>query len=112
MPRSMFYNVNVPASSKTANILSGDVNEFVPYDATITVYAVTSAVGIRLSMFADADLLIDDKEIPYVGTSLDTSAHFIDQFSVNAGTRLAMTLRETAASGALDVYTAVDVQPE
>jgi len=112
MPKSMFYSPNLTASAKTANILSGDVNEFVPYDASVTVYAVSSAIGVRISMFADSDLLIDDKEIPYIGTSLDTSAHFIDQFSVNAGTRLALTLRETAASGVQDVYTAIDVQPE
>lgn len=112
MPRSMFYNANLSASVKTGNILSGDVNEFVPYDATVTVYAVSSAIGIKLSMFADSDLLIDDKEIPYIGTTLDTSAHFIDQFSVNAGTRLALTLRETAAAATTDVYTAVDIQPE
>ncbi len=112
MPRSMFYNANLAASTKTANILSGDVNEFVPFDATITVYAVSSAIGVRLSFFADSDLLIDDKEIPYIGTSLDTSAHFVDQFSVEAGTRLALYLREVAAAGTIDVYTAVDVNPE
>lgn len=112
MPRSMFYNANLTASTKTANILSGDVNEFVPYDATITVYALSSAIGVRMSFFADSDLLIDDKEIPYIGTSLDTSAHFIDQFSVEGGTRLALYLRETAAAATTDVYTAVDVQPE
>jgi len=107
----MFYNVNLAASTKTANVLSGDVNEFVPYDAQVTVYAVTSAIGVRLSMFADADLLIDDKEIPYIGATLDTSAHFVDQFAVEGGTRLALFLRETAASATTDVYTAVDVQP-
>jgi len=112
MPRSMFYSVNLTASTKTANVLSGDVNEFVPYDASITVYSVSSAAGVRVSFFADSDLLIDDKEIPYIGTTLDTSAHFIDQFSVGAGTRLALTLRETAGVATTDVYTAVDVQPE
>jgi len=112
MPRSMFYNANLTASTKTANILSGDVNEFVPYDAEVTVYALSSAIGVRISFFADSDLLIDDKEIPYIGTTLDTSAHFVDQFSVSAGTRLALYLRETAAAATTDVYTAVDVQPE
>lgn len=111
MPRSMFYNANLSASTKTANRLSGDVNEFVQYDAEITVYAVSSAIGVNISFFADSDLMIDDKEIPYIGTTLDTSAHFIDSFSVAAGTRLALFLRETAAAATTDVYTAVDVQP-
>jgi hypothetical protein len=112
MPRSVIYSANLTASTKTANIFSGDVNEFVPYDATVTVYCVSSAIGIKVSVFADSDLLIDDKEIPYIGTTLDTSAHFLDQFSVNAGTRLAVFLRETAAAATTDVYTALDVQPE
>lgn len=111
MPRSMFYQANLTASTKTANILSGDVNEFVPYDAVVTVYAVSSAVGVRLSAFADSDLLIDDKEIPYIGTTLSTSDHFVDQFEIAAGTRLAVFLRETAAVATTDVYIAVDISP-
>jgi len=111
MPRSMFYSANLAASTKTANVLAGDVNEFVPYDAQVTVYAVSSAVGIRVSFFADSDLLIDDKEIPYIGTTLDVSAHFVDQFGVEGGTRLALFLRETAAVATTDVYTAIDVSP-
>ena len=111
MPRSQFNRANLSASTKTANILSGDVNEFVPYDALVTLYIVSSAGGVNVSFFADSDLLIDDKEIVYIGTSLDTSAHFLDQFEVEAGTRLALFLRETAAAATTDVLIAVDVQP-
>lgn len=111
MPRSMFNQANLSASTKTANILSGDVNEFVPYDAIISLAAVSSAAGIRLSMFADSDLLCDDKEIVNIGTSLDQQAHIIDQFEIDAGTRLAIFLRETAAAATTDVLLSVDVQP-
>ena len=111
MPRTMINTVNLAANSKSANLLSGDINEFVPYDAVITVYGVSSAAGIRYSIFADSDLLIDDKEIIYIGTTLDTSAHFVDQFEVAAGTRLALFLRETAAVATTDILTAVDIQP-
>lgn len=107
----MIYTVNLAASTKSANILSGDVNEFVPYPAQITIYAVSSATGIRMTSLADSDVVIDDKEIPYIGTTLDTSAHFVDQFEVEAGTRLAIFLRETAAVATTDIYVAVDVQP-
>ncbi len=75
------------------------------------MYAVSAELGTRISFFADSDLLIDDKVIPYLGTTLDTSAHYVDQFQVAAGTRLALFLRETAASATNDVYTAVDIQP-
>jgi hypothetical protein len=111
MPRSIIYTENLAANSKSANLLSGDVNEFVPYDAVVTTYQVSSAVGIKTTMFADSDLLTDDKQIPYIGTTLDTSAHFMDQFEVAAGTRLAVFLRETAGVATTDIYTAVDISP-
>lgn len=111
MPKSTFYNANLAASTKTANILSGDVNEFVPYDAVVRITSVSSAIGVRLSVFADSDLLVDDKEIPFIGTTLVDKDHVIDEFMVEAGTRLAVFYRETAAAATTDVYLGVEIQP-
>jgi len=111
MPKTIIYDANLTASTKTANRLQGDVNEFVPYDALVRVTAVSSAIGIRMSVFADSDLLVDDKEIPFIGTSLIDKDHVIDEFEVEAGTRLAIFLRETAAAGTTDVYTGVEIVP-
>lgn len=111
MPKSVFYNANLTASTKTANILAGDVNEFVPYDSIVTLSFVSSAIGVRVSVFADSDLLVDDKEIPFIGTTLSMTDHVLDQFEIEAGTRLAVFLRETAAAGTTDVYTAVEITP-
>lgn len=111
MPKSIRYNANLTASTKTANLLMGDVNEFVPYDAIVRVTAVSSAIGVNLSLFADSDLLVDDKEIPFIGTTLIDKDHVIDEFEVEAGTRLALFLRETAAAGTTDVYFGVEITP-
>lgn len=111
MPRTILYNANLTASTKTANVLQGDVNEFVPYDAIVRVTAISSAIGVKMSVFADSDLLVDDKEIPFIGTSLIGSDHIIDEFEVEAGTRLAIFLRETAAAATTDVYTGVEITP-
>jgi len=111
MPKSTFYNENLTASTKTANILAGDVNEFVPYDAVVTISCVNSAPGVKISVFADSDLLVDDKTIPFLGTSLSMTDHVLDQFEVEGGTRLAIFLRETAAAGTIDVYTGVEITP-
>ncbi len=113
MPRSMFYHLNLAASTKTANLLAGDVNEFVPYDALVTVYGTMIATGIAISVFADSDLLVDDKQIVAIKTSvlLDTNSDVIDQFEVEAGTRLALYLRETAGVATTDGATAIDIQP-
>lgn len=111
MPKTMLYNANLAASTKTANILAGDVNEFIPYDAMVRITQVSSATGVRTSIFADSDLLVDDKEIPFIGTSLIDKDHVIDEFAVEAGTRLAVFLRETAAAATTDVYTGIEVIP-
>jgi hypothetical protein len=111
MPSSTFYDLNRAASSTSANLLAGDVNEFVPRLSRVNVYAVASALGMRIQFYADSDIAIDDKEIPYIGTSLDKSAHFIDSFIVMPGTRLTVRLRETAAAATTDTYVSVEVLP-
>jgi len=111
MPASQFENANLTASTKTANLLAGDINEFVPYPAVVNVYAVSSAAGVNLSMLADSDVAIDDKEIITIGTTLNKSDHLIDSFAVGAGTRLAATLRETAAAATTDVLTCFEIVP-
>jgi len=109
--QSMFNNANLSASTKTANILSGDINEFVTQNSLVNIYAVSSAGGVRLTVLADTDVAVDDKEIVAIGTTLDKSQHLIDSFSVFAGTRLAYFLRETAAAATTDVLSAVEVLP-
>jgi hypothetical protein len=102
---------NLASGTKSANVLAGDVNEFVPYDAEVKIRAVSSAIGIKLSLFADTDLLSDDKEIPYIGTSLIDKDHIVDEFFVEAGTRLSAFLRETASVSTTDIYFSVEITP-
>jgi len=102
---------NLAANTKSANILAGDVNEFVGVTSQVNIYSIASAVGIRISVFADSDIAIDDKEIPNIATSLDKSAHLLDSFTVAAGTRLAVFLRETAGVATTDMLTGVEVIP-
>jgi len=108
---SSFNQANLAASTKTANILAGDINEFITQPSVINIYAVSSATGVRLNSLADSDVAIDDKEIIAIGTSLDKSQHLLDSFAVFAGTRLAITLRETAAVATTDVLLGVEVLP-
>lgn len=111
MPSTIKYNANLAASTKTANILSGDINEFVTQTSQVNIYAVSSATGVNISVYADTDIAIDDKEIPFIGTTLVSSDQLLDSFVVMPGTRLAIFLRETAAVATTDVYTKVEVLP-
>lgn len=110
MPTSTFVNA-MGASEKTANLLSGDINEFVPFRAQVSVYCVNNEDDVNMTVLADSDVVVDDSEIVFVGTSIDKSAHLVDSFIVNPGTRLAIFLRETGAAATADLLTVVDVTP-
>lgn len=109
--RSEFPNTNLAASTKTANILAGDINEFVDVPSQVTIYAISSAVGVRLTVMASKDIVVDDKEITAIGTSLIVPDHLRTSFQVGGRTRLAIFLRETAAVATTDVPLAVEVTP-
>jgi hypothetical protein len=106
-----FFTDKLTANQQPTNIMGGDANEFVPFDALILVRAVTSGASATITLFADQDLLIDQKPIPYVGTSLVDKDHVINEFSVNAGTRLMIKLGETAGATPT-VLTGIEIIPE
>jgi hypothetical protein len=111
MPSSTFYNVNLAASTKTANVLAGDVNEFIPVDSVVSLYCLSSAIGVSITVLADSDVAVNDKEIPFIGTTLVQKDQLLDSFAVRGGTRMAIFLRETAAAATTDVYTKIEVVP-
>jgi len=111
MPSSSFENANLAANTKTANILAGDINEFVPFDAIVTIFAVASTSNVNLTILADSDVAIDDKEIVHIDDRIRRSDHLQDQFLVAEGTRLAMFLRETGGVATTDVLTEITVEP-
>lgn len=111
MPTTTRYNANLTASTKTANIIAGDVVEFVTVPSLVEVYQTSSAIGVNSSILADSDVIVEDKEIPFIGTTVNEKDHLMAQFGVAAGTRLTVFLRETAAAGTTDVYTVVKITP-
>lgn len=102
---------NISANTKSANILAGNVNEFVTALSQVNIYAVSSASGIKVTVLADSDVAIDDAEIVAIGTSLDKSQHLLDSFVVMPGTRLSVFLRETANVSTTDILTGIEVIP-
>lgn len=111
MSYTTINSTNLTASTKTANILAGNVNEFIGSVAQVNIYSVSSASGVRITVLADSDVAIDDAEIVSIGTSLDKSQHLLDSFVVAPGTRLSVFLRETAAVATTDVLTGIEVIP-
>jgi len=103
--------VNLGANATSANLLSGDINEFVPVRSRVNIFAVSSAVGTNITVFADSDVAVDDQEILAIGTSLDKSQHLVDTFAVAAGTRLNVRLRDTSGAATNDILVGVEVLP-
>ncbi len=112
MTATTVYSANLAAYSVSANIFAGDTIEFTPNRVSlVNVYAVASAIGIKLTVMADSDVAVQDKEIAFIGTTLDKSAQLVDSFFVGPGTRLSVFLRESANVATTDVYTCLEVIP-
>lgn len=111
MAYSTSNTVNLGANATSANLLAGDINEFVTVPSQVNVFAASSAVGTNITALADSDVAVDDQEILSIGTSLDKSQHLVDSFLVNAGTRLAIRLRDTSGAATNDILVGVEVNP-
>lgn len=99
---------NLTANTKSANILAGDVNEFVSNGGQVNFYAVSSASGIKVTIYADGDIIMDDKEIVAIGTTLSRIDHPLNSVVVESGTRLGIYLRETAGVSTTDILFGVE----
>lgn len=103
---------NIAALAKSTSVLAGDVAcENINYPAHVKVNAVSSASGIKLTMFADTDLVIDDKEITNIGTSMNELDSTFAEFDIDAVTKLALIYRETANVATTDIILTVEVTP-
>ena len=110
MSSSTIVITNQTANTKSANLLSGDINEFIADGGNVTIYAVASAAGLKLSLNADTDVVIDDKEIVAIGTTLNNTDHYVDSFLVGPRTRLSLTARETAGVSTTDAQIKIVVE--
>jgi len=111
MGYSTSNTVNLGANATSANLLSGDINEFVTVPSQVNIFAVSSAIGTNITVLADSDVAVDDQEILAIGTSLDKSQHLVDSFLVAAGTRLSARLRDTSGAATNDILVGVEVNP-
>lgn len=106
-------NTNIAANSTTTNVLAGLNYEFLPYDAHVEIYAVRDAAAGTVNLTANVgqDVAIDDNLIPFVGTSISTADHLVDQFDAEEGSRLTLRFRETAGVATSDVVWMVNITP-
>lgn len=109
--RTTFNSANITANTTTANLLSGNINEFVTTRATVTFYLKSSAAGLKIKILASSDVAVDTSEVVAIGTSLGIPDDLFVSFPVLPNTRLAITAQETAGVSTSDLIGAVDVVP-
>lgn len=111
MPFDTIKQDNLTASTRTANLLAGRILEFLPYDANVTIYAISSAAGIKLDVFADTDQVITNSEIVSIGTTLNYNDNILTSFDAAAGSRISIFATETAAAATTDILIGYEVNP-
>lgn len=103
---TMQDSVSVAANSVSANVLSGQLYEFLPPGARVTVSVTGSATGLRMTLINGVPL-INDQAI-----NLQNRFPIIPDDVVHAGPvpggRAVMTFRNTTA-GALTAFWRVDL---
>lgn len=98
---------NIAALSETS-ITNGDVNEWIANDGTVTIYAVASASGLKLTVYADQDLVVDRKELVSIGTTLSKFDHEFVSFEASAGTRILIKVSETSNVSTNDILVGLE----
>ena len=112
MTRVMIANDNLTANSTSSNLLAGNTFEFVTQESDITLYAASNASGIKLTVLADSDIVVDDQDIVFIDTTpkVVIPDYLITQFTGAAGTRLIIRLRETGGVSTTDTRIALDIE--
>lgn len=111
MAKMIFNQSNLAANTTSANLIAGQTYEFVGEDSQVAVRSVSSAAGIKMTVQVDGTTVMDDQEIPFIGTTLIDNEHVIDTFDVAGGSRLLVRLRETAGVATTDILGSLEITP-
>jgi hypothetical protein len=99
-------SLSVPANSVSANVLAGQLYEFVPTGTQVTLSCTGSAAGLRSTLIANIPVM-NDQAISGANRFPIIPDDIVYQGRVRAS-RLVLTARNTTA-GALTFFWRVDV---
>jgi len=97
----------------TPNVLTGQVYEFIPYDALIEIGIVQSATGLIMSISCDTDVVVQDigqTNIPIKATPPVYPDDFMPGFACMGGSRIFLAVRNPTA-GTLTGFYSVRITP-
>lgn len=92
----------VLANTTSANLLAGDINEFLGRPSVVSLFVTSSAVGIRAQLLIGKDVVIDDQPVSDANRFPQTPEDFLSRGGGMPGDRLTLRFRN-ATGGDLTV---------
>ena len=86
---------SIAANSTSANLLAGDINEFLSRAAVISLFVTAAAVGIRAQLLIGQDVTIDDQVVSDANRFPITPDDFLSRGGGLPGDRLTLRFRNT-----------------
>lgn len=105
---TMQSSVSVAANDVSANVLAGELYEFLPGNAQVVVSATGAATGLNISLLAGGVALINDQAIGLQNRFPIIPDDIITQEIIPGGSRLLLKFRNTTGS-AIVAFWRVDV---
>ena len=105
---TMQGSISVAANGVSANVLAGEIYEFMPANSQVVLSCTGAAIGLNVTFLAGGVSLINDQAIGLQNRFPIIPDDIITQEMIPANARLSLKFRNTTG-GALVAYWRVDV---
>lgn len=92
---------SIAANTTSANLLAGDINEFLGRAAVVSLFCTGAAVGLRAQLLIGADVTVDDQPISDANRFPETPQDFLTRGGGLPGDRLTLRFRNTTGAAIL-----------
>jgi len=95
---------SIAADSTSANLLAGDINEFLGRAAVVSLFCTGAATGLRAQLLIGQDVVIDDQAISDANRFPITPDDFLARGGGLPGDRLTLRFRNTTAGAVVSQW--------
>ena len=89
---------SIAANSTSANLLAGDINEFLGRPSAVSLFVTGAAVGARAQLLVGSDVTIDDQPVSDANRFPITPDDFLSRGGGLPGDRLTLRFRNTTGA--------------
>lgn len=89
---------SIAANATSANLLAGDINEFLGRSAVVSLFCTGAAIGLRAQLLIGADVVIDDQPISDANRFPITPDDFLSRGGGLPGDRLTLRFRNSTGA--------------